>query len=167
MPESTIRPARSSASARLSSSGHARSGPDSSQQVRQRAPQRLVSCQAKKRGARYSSTARPGIAGYESISSEADVRLGHDLLGDVLQLRRLPFLPLAGPHLLALHFLLLVLLALQVQFHVAHFASVRSNCGSDFGTVSRRQLLASACCNSSSTARRAAASTSSLSQARR
>ena len=61
-------------------------GPDSSQQAMQRALQRLVSCQARKRGARYSSTERPCIANGCGISGEADVRLRHHLLGDVLEL---------------------------------------------------------------------------------
>ena len=61
MPSSAMRRARSSASSLRSSSPHALSGPDSSQQARQRAPQRFVSCQATKRGARYSSTERPCI----------------------------------------------------------------------------------------------------------
>ena len=52
--------------------------------------QRLVSCQARKRGARYSSTERPGIAEGRAISGEADVRLRHHLLGDVLELGRFP-----------------------------------------------------------------------------
>ena len=47
----TMRRASSSASSRRSSSRHALSGPDSSQQAMQRALQRLVSCQARKRGA--------------------------------------------------------------------------------------------------------------------
>src|SRR5450631_4467262 len=92
MPSSTTRRARSSASGRVSSSRQALSGPDSSQQAMQRAAQRLVSCQARKRGARYSSTERPCITECRSILGEADVRLRHDLFGNVLQLGRLPSL---------------------------------------------------------------------------
>src|SRR6185503_21053067 len=89
MPAAPIARATRSASSRLSSSRQALSGPDSSQQARQRAVQRLVSCQATKRGARYSSTERPCTA-CAAISGEADVRLRHHLVGDVLHLRRLP-----------------------------------------------------------------------------
>src|SRR6185503_7711625 len=160
MPASTIRRARSRASERLSSSRQARSGPDSSQQAMQRAVQRFVSCQARKRGAPYSPTARPGITESWAISGEADIRLGHHLLGDVLHLRRLPLLALAGAQLLALQFLL-VLLALQVHFHVAHGASYAQ----EFSIVIGCQRFASACCLPSSAARRTAAVTVSSCQA--
>src|SRR5262245_8139209 len=109
MPDSTMRRASVSAASRSSSSCQARSGPDSSQQVMQRAPQRLVSCQARKRGARYSATARPGIVEWWGISGEADVRLGHHLLGNVLHLRRFPVLTVAGLRLVGLLRFLLVL----------------------------------------------------------
>src|SRR5690348_17206611 len=78
------------ASSRESSSRQALSGPDSSQHARQRAPQRLVSCQARKRGARYSSTVRPAFKESSGISGEPDVRLRHHLLGNVLELGRFP-----------------------------------------------------------------------------
>src|SRR5215469_8467139 len=90
MPNSPTRRARLSASSRRSSSRQARSGPDSSQHAIHCASQRLVSCQARKRGARYSSSERPGVAEGAVISGEPDVRLGHHLLGDVLELRRFP-----------------------------------------------------------------------------
>src|SRR5512144_418348 len=95
MPASTMRPVRSSAWSRDSSSRHALSGPDSSQHATQRAPHRLVSCQARKRGASYSNTERPCIATAARLS-EADVRLRHHLLGDVLELGLLPLRLRAG-----------------------------------------------------------------------
>src|SRR5450631_482485 len=90
MPKSAILRARSSASSRRSSSPHALSGPEFSQHATQRAPQRLVSCQARNKGARYSSTERPCIAEFLGVSGETDVRLGHHLLGNILELRRFP-----------------------------------------------------------------------------
>src|SRR5208282_2978203 len=47
-------------------------------------------CQARKRGARYSSTERPGIAELLGILGKADVGLRHHLLGYVFELRRCP-----------------------------------------------------------------------------
>src|SRR6266850_609266 len=117
MPDSTMRRASSSASSRPSSSRQARSGPDSSQQAMQRALQRLVSCQARKRGARYSSTARPAIPDNWIISGEADVGLGHHLLGNVLHPRRFPVQALGRLGLLGPRF---VLLFPQIRFSVTH-----------------------------------------------
>src|SRR5690242_6719306 len=62
IPKTASEPAILSASSRLSSSRHPRSGPDSSQHAMQRDLQRLVSCQATNKGARYSSTELPDIA---------------------------------------------------------------------------------------------------------
>src|SRR5262245_55976120 len=96
MTNSPTRRARLSASSRRSSSRQALSGPDSSQHAMHCASQRLVSCQARKRGAPYSSSECPDIAEGGVISGEPDVRLGHHLLGDVLELRRFPPRPAAA-----------------------------------------------------------------------
>src|ERR1041384_3167151 len=108
------------ASPRSSSSRQARSGPDSSQQAMQRALHRFVSCQARKRGARYSPTARPGISDCRIISGKADVRLGHHLLGNVLHPGRLPVQALGRVGLLGPG---LLLLFPQIRFGVTHVGS--------------------------------------------
>src|SRR5262249_52051203 len=90
MPNSPTRRAGLSSSSRRSSSHPTRSGPDSSPQAIHCASQRLVSCEARKRGARYSSSERTDVAEGGVISGEPDVRLGHHLLGDVLELRPFP-----------------------------------------------------------------------------
>src|SRR5215472_14993278 len=125
MPNSQTRRARLSASSRRSSSHQARSGPDSSQHAIHCASQRLVSCHARKRGARYSSSVRPNVAEGGVISGEPDVRLGHHLLGDVLKLWRFPPRLASSAQL----FELLLLTDLSSFDRQLHFAHLRSSTG--------------------------------------
>src|SRR5262250_3647487 len=125
MPNSPTRRARLSASSRRSSSRQARSGPDSSQHAMHCASQRLVSCQARKRGARYSSSECPNVAEGGVISGEPDVRLGHHLLGDVLKLWRFPPRLASSAQL----FELLLLIGLSSFDRQLHFAHLRSSTG--------------------------------------
>src|SRR5215471_6804909 len=125
MPNSPTRRARLSVSSRRSSSHQAPSGPDSSQQAIHCASQRLVSCQARKRGARYSSSERPDVAEGGVISGEPDVRLGHDLLGDVLELRRFPPRLASGARLFEL-LLLTGLSGFDRRLLFAHLRSLTS-----------------------------------------
>ena len=87
MPDSTMRRARSSASSRRSSSAHAAPGPDSSQQVMQRAPQRLVSCQAMKEALYCVDRAPLHGEQVPSLLRETNVRLGHHLFRNIFQLK--------------------------------------------------------------------------------
>ena len=99
---------------------YALSEPDSSQHAMHRAPQRFVSCQARKSGARYRSTERPHIE--EAISGEPDVRLRHHLLGDILELWRFPGGLAGGVRLVVLE-LVAGLHGLYRQVLFAHFRS--------------------------------------------
>src|SRR5262249_58731802 len=102
-----------------------RSGQDSSQHAIHCASQRLVSWQARKRGARYSSSVRHNVAEGGVISGEPDVRLGHHLLGDVLELRRFPPRLASSAQL----FELLLLTGLSSFDRQLHFAHLRSSTG--------------------------------------
>ena len=102
----------------------------------------------KKKGARYSSTERPGIEAAR-ISGEADVRLRHHLLGDVLELGRFPGGLVGRRSTCRSSSSSPVFAGSIVSFMLAHFRSFRSDIGA---TDSNRHVLACAWRDRSATA---------------